>query len=361
MTKILAIETSCDDTSVAIVENGHKVLVNLVASQEKLHATFGGVVPEVASREHLKAIYPLIELALKRAKLTPKQIDAIAVTVGPGLLGSLLVGVNAAKTLGYLWGKRVLPVNHLMGHIYAGFIDHPKLELPLLALVVSGGHSELVLVGRHGEYKYLGGTRDDAAGEAFDKVARLLQLGYPGGPAVAAEAAKAKLQITNYKKGKGIKLPRPMLDEGDLDFSFSGLKTAVSRVKGRPADIAHEFQDAVVDVLTDKLARAASRHQAKTIVLGGGVAANQALRGRVSELAKARGWQLVIPDFKYCTDNAAMIGSAGHFLTMGGGRADRLAEQSEARLRRRASRGKLGVLSRRSKKYKWYNTNVMTS
>ncbi|OGB73617.1 tRNA (adenosine(37)-N6)-threonylcarbamoyltransferase complex transferase subunit TsaD [candidate division Kazan bacterium RIFCSPHIGHO2_01_FULL_44_14] len=325
--KILAIETSCDDTGVAIVENGHRVLVNLVASQEKLHATFGGVVPEVASREHLKAVFPLIDLALQKAKSTPKKIDAIAVTVGPGLLGSLLVGVNAAKVLGYLWGKPVVPVNHLMGHIYAGFINRPKVGLPVLALVVSGGHSELVLIKKQGEYKYLGGTRDDAAGEAFDKVARLLGLGYPGGPAVAAEAAK--LQITNDKlqmlRRRGIVLPRPMLGEDNLDFSFSGLKTAVAIVvansklhppAGGPndnqvrAEIAHEFQSAVVDVLVGKLFRAVIQYQPKTIVLGGGVVANRELRKRVEELAGKHNWRLAIPDFQYCTDNAAMVGAA---------------------------------------------------
>jgi len=328
--KVLAIETSCDDTGVAIVENGHRVLVNLVASQEKLHATFGGVVPEVASREHLKAIFPLIDLALQKTKLTPKKIDAIAVTVGPGLLGSLLVGVNAAKTLGYLWGKPVISVNHLMGHVYAGFVGYPTVDLPVLALVVSGGHSELVLIKKHGDYKYLGGTRDDAAGEAFDKVARLLGLGYPGGPAVAAEAAKLKVKSEKLKvKEGGIVLPRPMLGEDNLDFSFSGLKTAVSRMQGKPADIAYEFQSAVVEVLIDKLFRAVIKYQPKTIMLGGGVAANRELRRRVEELAEKHDWRLIIPDFQYCTDNAAMIGVAANHTGKG-------------------------------RQTKWYNANVIT-
>ena len=324
--RILAIETSCDDTGVAIVDRRHGVLVNLVASQEKIHATFGGVVPEVASREHLKAIYPLIELALKRAKLTPNQIDTIAVTVGPGLLGSLLVGVNAAKTLGYLWKKPVVPINHLMGHIYAGFIEQPNLKLPILALVASGGHSELVLVRKHGDYKYLGGTRDDAAGEAFDKVARLLGLGYPGGPSVAAAAANVQCPMSN----EAIRLTRPMLDEDNLDFSFSGLKTAVTRFKGNTPDIAHEFQEAVVDVLVGKLEQAALQYQPKTIVLGGGVVANRVLRERVAAMAQQRGWELAIPDFQYCTDNAAMIGVAATYLDKG-------------------------------KKSQWYNVNVLTN
>lgn len=308
--KILAIETSCDDTAVAVLDNC-KILANLVASQEKLHASFGGVVPEVASREHLKAIYPLIDLALKRSKLTPKQIDRITVTSEPGLLGSLLVGINAAKTLGYLWDRPVIEINHLLGHVYAGFIDN-KPRFSLIALISSGGHTELVLVRRHGEYKYLGGTRDDAAGEAFDKAARVLGLGYPGGPAIAAVAANVQYPMSN-KKQEVAKLPRPMLDEDNLDFSFSGLKTALIRAKGKRADLAYEFQEAVVDVLSSKLMRAAKRYKVKTVLLGGGVAANQCLRDRVTSLAKKNKLKLVVPDFKYCTDNAVMIGAAAYY------------------------------------------------
>lgn len=310
---ILAIETSCDDTAVAVLKNG-RVLVNLVASQEKLHADFGGVVPEVASRQHLKAIYPLVDLALKKAKLTPKQIDRIAVTSEPGLLGSLLVGINAARTLGYLWDKPVIEVNHLLGHVYAGFINN-KIKFPLVALVTSGGHTELVLVRKHGDYKYLGGTKDDAAGEAFDKAAKALGLEYPGGPAISKKAAAGRV-------GK-VRLPRPMMDEG-LDFSFSGLKTALIRAKGKKAtpqakhavgqaDLAREFQEAVVDVLSTKLMRAAQKYEVKTVLLGGGVAANKRLREEVARKAKTNKLKLVVPDFKYCTDNAAMIGVTAHY------------------------------------------------
>lgn len=319
--KILAIESSCDDTGVAIVENGRRVLVSLVASQEKLHAKFGGVVPEVASRQHLEAIYPLIELALSKAKLSQREIDAIAVTTHPGLLGSLLVGVSAAKTLGYLWDKPVIGVNHLLGHIYAGWLGGEKIEYPLVSLVTSGGHSEIVLTTYDGEYKYVGGTRDDAAGEAFDKVARLLKLGYPGGPAVAHRAMAGSA-------GK-VHLPRPMIEEKNFDFSFSGLKTAVTKTKGRSADIAKEFQEAVVETLTHKLMRAAEKYKAKTILVGGGVSANRRLREEVTKRASQIGLPVVIPEFQHCTDNAAMIGSAAYY-------------------------------TRQSAKDKWYNANVLT-
>lgn len=296
--------------------------MSLVASQEKLHAKYGGVVPEVASRQHLEAIYPLIELALQQAKLSQKQIDAIAVTTHPGLLGSLLVGVNAAKTLGYLWDKPVISVNHLLGHIYAGWLGGDAIEYPLVSLVASGGHSEIVLTRRDGEYKYVGGTRDDAAGEAFDKVARLLKLGYPGGPAVARAASAGSA-------GK-VHLPRPMLNENNVDFSFSGLKTAVTQVKGKTADIAREFQEAAVETLSHKLMAAARRYRAKTILIGGGVSANRRLRSEVTSRAEALGLRVVIPEFKYCTDNAAMIAAAGYFVQN---------PQTD----------------------KWYNTNVITN
>lgn len=319
--RILAIESSCDDTAVAIVENGRRVLVSLVASQEKLHAKYGGVVPEVASRQHLEAIYPLIDLALEKAKVSVKQIDAIAVTTNPGLLGSLLVGVSAAKTLGYLWNKPVISVNHLLGHIYAGWLGGEKIAYPLVSLVTSGGHSEIVLTKKDGEYKYVGGTRDDAAGEAFDKVARVLKLGYPGGPAIGKKALEGKA-------GK-ISLPRPMLDEPNFDFSFSGLKTAVTRISGRPADIAYEFQEAVVDVLVGKLMAVAKKYRAKTVLIGGGVSANKRLREVVQTKASELGLKVIIPEFKYCTDNAAMVGTAAYFI-------------------------------RNPRKDKWYNANVIT-
>lgn len=336
--KILAIETSCDDTAVAVVEDGRRVLVSLVASQEKLHARFGGVVPEVASRRHLETIYPLVELALQRAKLTPAKIDAIAVTTNPGLLGSLLVGVSAAKTLGYLWDKPVTGVNHLLGHIYAGWLGSERIQYPLVSLVTSGGHSEIVLTRKEGEYKYVGGTRDDAAGEAFDKVARVLKLGYPGGPAIAAEAAKCRMKNA---KCQIVKLPRPMIDEDSFDFSFSGLKTATAAVaaniqspisnnqKKRVRGIAYEFQEAIVEVLSKKLFAAAKRYYAKTVLIGGGVAANKRLREEIITLADKAKMGLIIPEFKYCTDNAAMIGAAAYH-------------------------------TRHSARDKWYNADVVT-
>jgi N6-L-threonylcarbamoyladenine synthase len=348
--RILAIESSCDDTAVAVVENGRRVLVSLVASQEKIHAAFGGVVPEVASRQHLEAIYPLIELALQKTKLLVKQIDAIAVTTNPGLLGSLLVGVNAAKTLGYLWNKPVILVNHLLGHIYAGWLGDAKIEYPLISLVTSGGHSEIVLTRSDGEYKYVGGTRDDAAGEAFDKVARLLKLGYPGGPAVSKAAEAGKV-------GKLV-LPRPMMDEDNFDFSFSGLKTAVTKVAGNKADIAREFQEAVVEVLTCKLMAAAKKYKAKTIIVGGGVSANKRLREEVQTQALGLGLKVVIPEFKYCTDNAAMIGAAAYALE----RAPMVPSRRSSAKPSSPRRTKLTALppSFRQEKYKWYNANVVT-
>lgn len=321
--KILAIETSCDDTSVAIVERGKKVLINLVSSQEKIHAKFGGIIPEVASRMHMEMIYPFVNEALKRTKLTPKSIDAIAVTTNPGLLGSLLVGVNAAKVLGFLWNKPVISVNHLLGHIYAGELSS-KLEFPLVALVASGGHSELVLMLRHGDYKYLGGTRDDAAGEAFDKAARVLKLGYPGGPAISAEAEKIQNPKSKIPK---VKLPRPMSDSQKIEFSFSGLKTALARTKGSTADLAYEFQEAVTDVLISNLKKAISKYKPKMILVGGGVSANKVLRAKLERLALTKNLKLILPEMKYCTDNAAMIGAAAYFI-------------------------------RNSKQDKWYNTEV---
>jgi N6-L-threonylcarbamoyladenine synthase len=307
---ILAIETSCDDTSVAIVEGGKRALINLVSSQEKIHAKFGGIIPEVASRMHMEMIFPLIDEALKRTKLTPTKIDAIAVTTSPGLLGSLLVGVNAAKVLGMLWSKPVISVNHLLGHIYAGELSN-KLEFPLVTLVASGGHSEFVLMKKHGDYKYLGGTRDDAAGEAFDKAARVLGLGYPGGPAISAEAEKSK--VTNSKL-KRVELPRPMSESEEIEFSFSGLKTAVARAKGTKSALAYEFQEAVTDVLISNFKKAITKYKPKMILVGGGVSANKVLREKLERLARQSDVKLILPEMKYCTDNAAMIGAAGYFI-----------------------------------------------
>jgi len=303
---ILAIESSCDDCGVAIVKDGVDVIVNLVASQEKIHAKFGGVVPEVASREHLRTVFPLVDLALTKAKLKLSDIDAIAVTTGPGLLGSLLVGVHAAKTLAWLWNKPLISVNHLQGHVYSGWLAGEKVEFPVVALVASGGHTEIISMGKHGDYKYLGGTVDDAIGEAFDKTARRLGLGYPGGPAISKEAELAK--------GPGVELPRPMLKEENYNFSFSGLKTAVTRVEGSRSEIAKGFEDAAVEVVATKLLRAANQIQAKTIIIGGGVAANRRLR-EVIKILSGENMKVLIPDMKYCTDNAAMIGAAAYFVS----------------------------------------------
>lgn len=301
---ILAIESSCDDCGLAIIENGNRCLVNLVASQEMIHAEYGGVVPEVASREHLRTVYPLVERALKQAKLKVSDIDALAVTAGPGLLGSLLVGVNAARTLAWLWDKPLIPVNHLAGHIYAAWLTGHKIEFPVVGLVASGGHTEIVLLNKIGDYIYLGGTVDDAMGEAFDKVARYLDLGYPGGPAIAKAAAKVK--------STKLVLPRPMIDEDNFEFSFSGLKTAATRAVGKKAEVAKAFEDAAVDVVSEKLMRAARQYKAKTVIIGGGVAANQRLREELFTRV-GPGMQLIVPPREYCTDNAAMIGAAAYY------------------------------------------------
>lgn len=307
--RILSVETSCDDTAVAIVENGRKVLISLVSSQEQIHAQYGGVVPEVASRQHLTTIFPLIEQALSRTKLTVRQIDALAVTTGPGLLGSLLVGVNAVRTLGYLWGKPVISVNHLLGHLYSGFLTPAQVQFPILGVIVSGGHTEFVAAKKHGDYKYVGGTYDDAAGEAFDKTARLLGLAYPGGPAISRAAEEGK-------PGQ-VSLPRPMLNEGGPNLSFSGLKTAVSRLPLetlKKTDVAYEFQEAVAEVLGAKLGAAIEAVSPKTIIFGGGVAANGRIRNELARVAGEAGVEFVVSEPKYCTDNAAMIGAAAYFI-----------------------------------------------
>lgn len=311
--RILGIESSCDETAAAIVENGRKLLSNVVASQVDLHAQYGGVFPEMASRQHVLSIYPVVEKALKDAHLGIDDIDAIAVTQGPGLAGSLVVGVNMAKGLAQATGIRLLAVNHLEGHVYASWLytDDPgnAPEFPILALLVSGGHTELDLITDHLTYHRLGGTMDDAAGEAFDKVARLLELGYPGGPAIQKAAATGNPEAIHF--------PRALLDNS-WDFSFSGLKTAVLRVvneeKNDPRhskeDIAASFQAAVVDVLVTKAIRAVEVTGAKSLLLAGGVSANKALREEV--LAKSP-VPVFIPPLKFCTDNAAMIAAAGYF------------------------------------------------
>ena len=307
--KILGIETSCDETAAAVVEDGRKIISNVVSSSEAIHAKVGGVIPETAAREQLKYILPVIEEATKDT-----DFDAIAVTEGPGLIGSLLIGVETAKALAYGKNLPLIPVNHLVGHIYANWLNEEEPVLPAIALVASGAHSDIVLMKDHGKFEYLGGTRDDAAGEAFDKAARLLGLPYPGGPAIDREA---KLGTA----GK-IKLPRPLRDEDTYDFSFSGLKTAlrqivapnsqlpISNSKFPISDLAAEVQEAITDVLVQKTIRAANRNQVNSILLGGGVAANRRLREKLRE--KWSG-QLSIPEVKFSTDNAAMIAAAAFF------------------------------------------------
>jgi len=319
---ILGIETSCDETAASVVRGrGDKieVLSNVVSSQIEIHKKYGGVVPEVAAREHVLNILPVVNEALTGIK----KIDAIAVTVGPGLVTSLLVGVETAKTLAYAWGKPAVAINHIEGHIYANFINNQP-KFPALILTVSGGHTMLILMSGHGKYKVLGETRDDAAGEAFDKAAQLLGLGYPGGPAVAAEAAKFKSKNNppNPLYQGEIKLPRPMIYSGDFDFSFSGLKTALlyeiqkdRQWKKKIPEYAAEFQQAVVDVLVHKTIKAALKYNCRNIMLSGGVAANIELRRQLENTVKEKlvSAKLLIPEFKYCTDNAAMIATAGYF------------------------------------------------
>jgi N6-L-threonylcarbamoyladenine synthase len=325
-TRILGIETSCDETAAAVVADGRRILSDVVASQVDLHARYGGVFPEVASRAHMEAILPVIQEAMQEAHLGWDDLDAVAVTYGPGLVGSLLVGVNAAKGLALGRGLPLVPVNHLEAHIYAHWLEveadgaaPSALSFPLLALIVSGGHTELALVHGHGSYAYLGGTLDDAAGEAFDKVGRLLELPYPGGPSI--EAAAQEGEPTAFR------LPRAQL-KGTYDFSFSGLKTAVVRLVQRQegvlsdrqvADLAASFQYAVVDILAQKAVAAAGEYEAKAILLCGGVSANRALRAAVQERA---GLPVYYPPPALCTDNAAMVAACGHFRFLAGERAD---------------------------------------
>jgi len=313
---ILGIETSCDETAASVVDgrgNKVKILSNVVSSQIEIHKKYGGVVPEVAAREHVLNILPVINEALKDVK----KIDAIAVTVGPGLVTSLLVGVETAKTLAYALGKPVVGLNHIEGHIYANFINNQP-KFPSLILTVSGGHTMLILMTKHGKYKVLGETLDDAAGEAFDKAAQLLGLGYPGGPAVAARAAKFKMA----SKKSITTLPRPMINSGDFNFSFSGLKTAllyaIQRDKNwrkKIPEYAFEFEQAVAEVLVHKTIKAALKYNCQNIMLSGGVAANVVLRHQLEKAVKDKlvKAKLIIPEFKYCTDNAAMIATAGYF------------------------------------------------
>lgn len=319
---ILGIETSCDETAASVVKDGTTILSNIVASSAEMHTKTGGIIPEQAARQQVKSIIPVIKEALK--PVFPKNskapdIDAIAITIGPGLIGSLLVGVETAKTLSRLWNVPVVPVNHLVGHIYANFLIKNKAlpSFPILALVVSGGHTDLVLMKDHGKIKWIGGTRDDAAGEAFDKTARLLGLGYPGGPAISDESSK---YFSHNSKPKLKQFPRPMIGDDGFDWSFSGLKTAVlNKTKSsREIDIPEysaEVQEAIVDVLVVKTLRATKKFKPKSLLLAGGVAANKRLKEVFrSEIKKQKikvGFR--VPPSKLCTDNAAYIASAAFF------------------------------------------------
>jgi N6-L-threonylcarbamoyladenine synthase len=304
--KLLGIETSCDETAAAVVEEGREILSNIIASQVDIHARYGGIVPEVASRQHLIAVIPIIQQAMAQAQARWSDLDGIAVTIGPGLAGSLLVGVNIAKAIALAQDMPLVGINHLEAHIYANWLEGKKPDLPCLCLIVSGGHTDLLLMRGHGDYLPLGRTRDDAAGEAFDKVARILGLGYPGGPAIEQAALNGN--------GALHPLPRAWL-KGTDDFSFSGLKTAVLRLveekpKLPPADVAASFQQAVVDVLVTKTIAAAQRVGAKQVVLSGGVAANRVLRQALDQRSPL---PVLFPSPLLCTDNAAMIAGCGYF------------------------------------------------
>jgi N6-L-threonylcarbamoyladenine synthase len=315
VSRVLGIETSCDETAAAVVVDGTTVLSSVVSSQVDLHAPFGGVVPEIASRAHVELLNPVLARALVEAGMVGGEVEAVAATVGPGLIGSLLVGVSAAKALALVWDVPFVAVNHLEAHFYAAFLEDPGLEPPLVVLLVSGGHTLLVAFEDHGRYRVLGATVDDAAGEAFDKVARYLGLGYPGGPAIEAEAIAGD--------PAAIAFPRAMLDDG-YDFSFSGLKTAVvHHVRKHPEvatpDVAASFQEAVVDVLVAKAARAAGDIGANGMCLAGGVAANSLLRDRFLGACVDEGLRAFLPSRAMCTDNAAMVAANGWWRLRDGG------------------------------------------
>jgi len=329
---ILGIETSCDETAAAVVTDGRIIKSSVVASQVKLHEKYGGVVPEIASRAHIERIYPVVGEAIKQAQLSKEDVDAIAVANRPGLTVALIVGVTAAKTLAFLWDKPLIAIDHLHAHMQAAILNTDKLELPAVALVVSGGHTSLYDYRSPLEPKLLGSTIDDAAGEAFDKVASILNLPYPGGPAIEKIAEKGNPNAIDF--------PRSLLDRDSLDFSFSGIKTAVlyycrgQDMKGRNrvdsmtgrqiADIAASFQAAVVDVLVEKTRRAAEKINAKTILLGGGVAANKSLRAALRKLCDhpEQSKKLVVSPKQYCTDNAVMVASLAYYKFKAGLFAD---------------------------------------
>ncbi|MGM0436757.1 MAG: tRNA (adenosine(37)-N6)-threonylcarbamoyltransferase complex transferase subunit TsaD [Bacillota bacterium] len=311
---ILALETSCDETAAAVTKNGLDILSNIVASQVDWHRKFGGVVPEIASRKHLEFINPVIEKALDEAKVNLEQIDAIAATHGPGLVGGLLVGLSTAKALAYALDKPFIGVNHIAGHIYANFISNPEIETPVICLTISGGHTDLLYFENLGGYEILGRTRDDAAGEAFDKIARFLDLGYPGGPVIEEKAKEGN--------PKAIDFPRSFNNDEVYDFSFSGLKTAVINYvhnekqrgnKPNIADIAASFQQAVIDSLLQKVIKAVENYKVGSVVISGGVAANQELRNQLRKKLNRKNLPLYYPELNLCTDNAAMIGAVAYY------------------------------------------------
>ena len=316
---ILAIESSCDETAASVVKNGREVLSNVISSQIELHKLYGGVVPEIASRKHIEKINQVIEEALEQADMTLEDMDAIGVTYGPGLVGALLVGVAEAKAIAYAANKPLVGVHHIEGHISANYIENPELEPPFVCLVVSGGHTHLVLVNDYGKYQIIGRTRDDAAGEAFDKVARAIGLGYPGGPKID--------KLSKEGNPNAIKFPKAHIEDSPYDFSFSGVKSAVlnylngAQMKGEAvveADIAASFQKAVTDVLVEHAMKAVKDFGVKKFAIAGGVASNSTLRGAMKEACERNEVEFYYPSPIYCTDNAAMIGVAAYYEYMAG-------------------------------------------
>ena len=322
-TIILAIESSCDETAVAIIKNGHEILANVVSTQIEIHRRYGGVVPEIASRKHLELINAVVQEALDQANMVLDDVTHIAVTYGPGLVGALLVGVATAKALAFASGKPLIGVHHIEGHICANFLVKQDFQFPLVCLVVSGGHTNIIKITDHGQYLLLGQTKDDAAGEAYDKIARAIGLPYPGGPHIE--------QLSREGNANAIELPRAWMGDDSYDFSFSGLKSAVlnyinkAKMKGEeinPADVAASFQQAVLDVLVQKTIRAAVENGVSNILLAGGVAANGTLRDQLQTAANAHNIQVHYPPVHFCTDNAAMIGAAAHYKAVKGDYAD---------------------------------------
>ena len=322
-TIILAIESSCDETAVAIIKNGHEILANVVSTQIEIHRRYGGVVPEIASRKHLELINAVVQEALDQAHMVLDDVTHIAVTYGPGLVGALLVGVATAKALAFSSGKPLIGVHHIEGHICANFLVKQDFKFPLVCLVVSGGHTNIIKITDHGQYLLLGQTKDDAAGEAYDKIARAIGLPYPGGSHIE--------QLAKEGNADAIELPRAWMGDESYDFSFSGLKSAVlnyinnAKMKGEeiiPADVAASFQQAVLDVLVQKTVRAAVENGVDTILLAGGVAANGTLRNQLQNAANAHNIQVHYPPVHFCTDNAAMIGAAAHYKAVKGDYAD---------------------------------------